>query len=676
MFLRLLCSALVLSALSSCAHSQVQNETCSAVLSAIDLEAQRVVETLSPGIAIGISIGDNATYARGYGSSNLEHDVRMGPDSPFLTASITKQFAAVGTLLLVEDGVIDLQETISKYVSDIPNAEEITIYQLLTQTSGIPNVTRYRELRKSMAQRKELADPLTELTAILAEKETKSYFEPGSAWGYSNTNYLILGVIIEQASGQSLADFFRERLFEPAGLEHTRFDDPRHIAIGRAQGYVRIEDEPPVYGNADWIFPPFTAGGIRSTINDLLKWNQALYGGQILSEQSLEMMTTKGRLSDGRLVGDELSHDIPEMHANADYAMGIFVDGDGEQTRYWHTGHINGFSNWLAHYPETKLSIAISLNVDGEAAQNLAIEPAALALQQSNCQSSDIDSPSADRIAAPIDHAINVDGHIMKARTFGLSDRTPGEPLVVFENGSLSPLESWADVPSQVAKSAPVVLYDRATIGGSEWDGEIGTPEHVASRLWALLEELDAPPPYILVGWSWGGDLIRYHAARAPEDVVGLVYVDAAVHSPAAEMEMMEAYGLGEAGFNQKVQILAEQAEKDLTPAQRADIQYIDDLLAQRKEHPYGDVPPIPMVALVAGTRQPPPPEFQLDLPLGFVEQHLALLPGKIDRLEQWVRGSENGVLIFADQSRHFMQGDETELVVSAIKRVIALAQE
>lgn len=284
---------------------------------------------------------------------------------------------------------------------------------------------------------------------------------------------------------------------------------------------------------------------------------------------------------------------------------------------------------------------------------------------------------SAD--AAYVDHMVDVDGYAIKARTFGLSDRVVGEPLIVFENGSLSTLESWAAIPAQSSDFAPVVLYDRATVGGSEWDGKVGTPNHVADRLWSLLGELNAPPPYILVGWSWGGDLIRYHAARNADDIAGLVFVDPASHSPAAQIELMERLGFGEEGLERKTTFLKEQAQTELAPKQRADIQYIDELLAQRKEHDYGSVPPVPMVALVAGQRSPPPAsvlEEMKALPVSMLDEHHALLPGKLDRIEEWVRASDNGLLIYADQSTHYMQGDEAELVLTAIRRVVELSGE
>ena len=288
-------------------------------------------------------------------------------------------------------------------------------------------------------------------------------------------------------------------------------------------------------------------------------------------------------------------------------------------------------------------------------------------------------TPRQDTAAVAEVQLIDVGGYDMRIRSFGLSDREPGEPLVIFENGSVAPLESWADVPMEVAERAPVLLYDRSTVGGSEWDGEVGAPTHVTERLWSLLEELDAPPPYVLVGWSWGADLIRYHASTHPNDVIGLVYVDAAAHSPAAELALMEQLGFGREGLQRKIDFLARQAKRELSQQQAADIQYIDDLLAAGLEHNYGDVPDVPAVALVAGQRRAAPNQATRDtdvLPLGRVEEHRALLPGKIDRVTEWIQGSSDGVLIFVDKSQHHMQGQEPALVIMAINRILDAAEE
>jgi pimeloyl-ACP methyl ester carboxylesterase len=121
---------------------------------------------------------------------------------------------------------------------------------------------------------------------------------------------------------------------------------------------------------------------------------------------------------------------------------------------------------------------------------------------------------------------IELDGRAVRVQTIGLQDRRPGAPVIVFEAGASNALEIWGGIVSQVASMAPVVAYDRAGLGRSEWDGTNPTPRHVADRLRRVLQQIGAGPPYVLVGFSWGGMLARYFAGYYPADVVGLVLVD------------------------------------------------------------------------------------------------------------------------------------------------------
>jgi pimeloyl-ACP methyl ester carboxylesterase len=268
---------------------------------------------------------------------------------------------------------------------------------------------------------------------------------------------------------------------------------------------------------------------------------------------------------------------------------------------------------------------------------------------------------------------VEVDGHAMRVATAGLATRRPGEPVVVFENGATAPLDAWGDVPAHVAAFAPVVAYDRSTIGQSEWDGEIGTPSHVTARLWALLRAMEVEPPYVLVGWSWGGDLIRYHAGTHPGDVAGLVHVDPAGHSPAAALAVLRAIGLGEEAYAADVAAM-NGALPSIPPALQADVKAINELYANRTEPEYGPVPPVPTAVLLAGKRRPlsrqeleafgePPYDMQVHFQ--------AKLREKIRRLSEWSLSTPEGLLLLVRNSGHAMQSDVPELVIDAIRRVV-----
>ena len=138
-------------------------------------------------------------------------------------------------------------------------------------------------------------------------------------------------------------------------------------------------------------------------------------------------------------------------------------------------------------------------------------------------------SPSSyaqQNTALPGVQMIELDGRAVRVQTIGLEDRRPGAPVIVFEAGASNSLEIWGGLLPRVASMAPVVAYDRAGLGRSEWDGMNPTPRHVADRLRRVLQQIGAGPPFVLVGFSWGGMLARYFAGYYPADVVGLVLVD------------------------------------------------------------------------------------------------------------------------------------------------------
>jgi CubicO group peptidase (beta-lactamase class C family) len=348
---------------------------CPRAAAAIDEAAARSLAQGSPGMAVGVSHGGRVIFARGYGLANVEHQARLGSDSPFLLASVTKQFTAAAVLLLVEDGKLGLDDPLSRFVPELPQLGHVTLRQLLVQTSGIADYAEdpAGSLTKSVAR------SLPEMTAWIGRLKPAQNFPAGTGWGYSNSNYVLLGAVIERASGSTLADFFRKRLFLPASLQDTAWDDPRDVVPGRVQGYRRAEEAPSGFANADWISPsiPGPAGGLRTTINDLLRWSEALHGGKVIKAGSLRMMTEAGRMSDGRSTKLGMPVDW-QRGMNADYGMGVFITPVKNDRRIWHSGDVDGFSTWLAHYPGQRLTIAAMVNSQSADMDKDAIERAVL----------------------------------------------------------------------------------------------------------------------------------------------------------------------------------------------------------------------------------------------------------------------------------------------------------
>jgi CubicO group peptidase (beta-lactamase class C family) len=291
-----------------------------------------------------VARGDEILLSKGYGSANLEWSIPNTPTTKFRLGSITKQFTAAAILLLVERGKLALEDPVKKHWPNAPAAwEAITIFQLLTHTSGISNFTSGAEFREW----KNLPSTAEQTLERLRDKPLD--FAPGARMSYSNSNYVLLGLLIERSSGQSYADFVRDNVFKPLGMSDSGYDVSAAILPQRAAGYM------PGFVNAPYtdMTIPHGAGGLYSTTPDLLRWTQGLFGGRLLSAASLEKMTT------------------PFMN---DYAFGLVVGNAGGRKAIQHNGGIEGFNTHLTYYPDSKITVAVLANVNGNAPGQLAAQ--------------------------------------------------------------------------------------------------------------------------------------------------------------------------------------------------------------------------------------------------------------------------------------------------------------
>lgn len=321
--------------------------------------ANMVAERKAAGYVVALARGDNIIFLKSYGLADIENNVAMTPDTVFRIGSITKQFTAAGILLLVDQGKVSVDDRLSKYLPDYPNADKVTIYQLLTHTSGLANFTGSELFRSTMRLEGTTSDMITALAAVSPQFE----FLPGQAWSYSNTGYYLLGGVIEKASGQTYSDYMRTRVFLPLGLKNTAIDDHGEIVPHRAHGYVTNAEAPSGFRNASWTSLTVAggAGAARTTIRDLIAWNAALLGGKLLKPDTLKLMTSPAKLSDGRsaTLGWLPKHQ-PLPHA--DYGMGVGLGDDRGRAMVGHGGAINGFNAALFTYPDRGVTIAILAN--------------------------------------------------------------------------------------------------------------------------------------------------------------------------------------------------------------------------------------------------------------------------------------------------------------------------
>ncbi len=367
-------------AVSSCATAADDMAAlCPADVTAIDVAVADTMERGSPVMVVGVARDGSVVFSRGYGLADVERATAVAPDTVFRLASITKQFTAAAVMLLVEEGRVNLQDRLSEYVPELAQADEVTLYQLLVQTSGIPD---YAE-RLASADAKATARTTEQMIALIGAQEPRLEFEPGSRWAYSNSNYVLLGAVVERVSGQSLARFFSERLFAPAGLTDTVLGDPSPTDPRHASGYRRARDASSGFVRADDISftIPGAAGGLRTTASDLLRWSDALFAGRIVTRASLATMIAPGRLSDGRTT----KFGMPEAWQaglNADYGFGFFISPSAAGPRIWHSGDIDGFSTWMAHYPDVGVTIALMQNSESVSLPHELVENAVLASVQ------------------------------------------------------------------------------------------------------------------------------------------------------------------------------------------------------------------------------------------------------------------------------------------------------
>lgn len=293
-----------------------------------------------------------ALLSKGYGSANLEWDISNSPSTKFRLGSITKQFTAACILLLEERGKLKVEDPVKKYMPDAPAAwDKMTIFNLLTHTSGIPSFTGFPDYHSTEA----IATTPELLVARFRDKPLE--FQPGEKWNYSNSGYVLLGYLIEKISQQSYRQFVQENIFNPLGMKDSGYDSNSEIILHRASGYT---PGPKGMTNAGYIDMtiPLSAGALYSTTEDLLRWEQGLMGGKLLSPASLKKMTTPFK---------------------NDYAFGLGVHTANGHRLIDHGGGIEGFNTFLAYYLEDKLTVVVLANLNGQAPDAIASKLAAVA---------------------------------------------------------------------------------------------------------------------------------------------------------------------------------------------------------------------------------------------------------------------------------------------------------
>lgn len=318
---------------------------------AVDEYLQKMIkDNQIPAVSIAVMENGTVIYAKSYGYANLESALPAKPEDRFQIGSISKSFAAVAVMLLVEEGKMNLDATIGTYLGAVPPAlAPITVRQLLTHTSGM------QENPDEAARR------LLDLPNLLTEMEMADYFmkmplarAPGASWAYSNIAYDLVGVIIGKASGKYYGDFLSERIFVPLQMRDTRIIQPYDKPAGTATGYTRTagrvvpEPQSPALRN----YLSMAAGGIESTVLDMAKFDAALARGTLLSAASRDQIVAPSALVRAAAPG------VTEAH----YGFGWFITNDNNHRLLAHSGGMPGYIADFVRYPDAGISVLLLTN--------------------------------------------------------------------------------------------------------------------------------------------------------------------------------------------------------------------------------------------------------------------------------------------------------------------------
>jgi CubicO group peptidase (beta-lactamase class C family) len=310
--------------------------------------------THGPGCAVAVSQDGKEVFANAYGMADLEHDVANTAETVFEPGSVSKQFTAAATILLALDGKLSLDDDIRKYIPELTDyGEVVTIRHLLNHTSGLrdwgavaaiegwPRTTRVHTHAHMLD---------------IASRQLSLNYPPGDYYSYTNTGYNLQAVLVERVSGMSFAEFSRQRIFEPLGMNRTEWrDDYRRVVKDRAVAYSPSRDEgyrmnmpfENVHGN----------GGLLTTVSDLLIFTHNLETGALWGSEFIREMHTQGVLNSGRTIA---------------YASGLFVGEYRGIREVQHSGATAGYRGYLARYPDHGLAVAVMCNTSNANAGSLA----------------------------------------------------------------------------------------------------------------------------------------------------------------------------------------------------------------------------------------------------------------------------------------------------------------
>ncbi len=313
------------------------------------VEAQRKAQKI-PGVSVAVCRDGKIVKASGYGLANVEWGVPVTPETIFQTGSVGKQFTATAVMMLVEEGKLRLDDKIAKFIPEAPVTwNDVTVRGLLTHTSGIAD---YGGEEDTMAKgvinfRKDY----TEEELVQAFAKMPKDFPAGEKWSYSNTGYVLLGVILHRVTGEFYGDFLQERIFGPLGMTSTRIISEADIVRQRSGGYRLVKGE---WKNQEWVAPTLNTtadGALYTNVLDLAKWDAALYTSKLIKRSSLDAMWTPVILTSGKTYPYGFGWDLASK--------------DGHRAAS-HDGAWQGFTMSMTRYLDEGLTVIVMTNLDSD----------------------------------------------------------------------------------------------------------------------------------------------------------------------------------------------------------------------------------------------------------------------------------------------------------------------
>jgi CubicO group peptidase (beta-lactamase class C family) len=383
-------SILVLLVIAAASYSRAQSRSPEASTDKkIDELFSGVTSPDLPGLAVRVRQNGKTVFERGYGVTDLRTKIKIDAHTNFRLASFTKQFTAMAIMLLVHDGKLRYDETLAKMFPDFPAyGKSITVRNLLNHVSGLPDYEDLMEAAEKAngpkwSPERQIQDG--EVLELLKKAETGK-FAPGTSWAYSNSGYVLLGLIVAKTSGKTYGEFLHERIFAPLKMNHTIvYQKGKNEVANRAYGHSKEDGE---LKETDQSSTSATLGdgGIYSNLEDLAEWDDALRKHMLVSEKEMEPALAPVKLNDGSEPHWPTEPNGDNLHPGkpVSYGFGWFLDPYEGHERMWHTGSTMGFRTVIERFRKENLTIIILSNRTDLDPEKLSLQVADILLWTKN----------------------------------------------------------------------------------------------------------------------------------------------------------------------------------------------------------------------------------------------------------------------------------------------------